>query len=122
MVDRLLKAPKEKNGVDCQYAFLSIVDATNKRSWVLLCGGKEVALAKVAFGADASMNDMTGCGLKDEGKLTLAELKKKKGGGELMPAPLVPLEAQKFHDLLGASSHHRPEWTMIDTGMRGASK
>ena len=53
---RLLKEAKEKeyraantDHPTLSYAFLSVVDITEQTSQVLLCGGREVALAKMAF-------------------------------------------------------------------------
>jgi hypothetical protein len=43
-----LRVLKEEKGYD--YAFLSVVDILRKRTWLLLCGERELALARVAFG------------------------------------------------------------------------
>ena len=51
---RQLKRSSKENGKNAEYAFLSIVDATNGCSWILLCGGKEVALARVALAVGES--------------------------------------------------------------------
>jgi hypothetical protein len=69
------------------------------------------------------MDTMTGVAYdKKESAVTLAEKKAELGGGTLSKAPMTVEEEKTFHDLLGASQFHKPEWTMIDCGSRGSRK
>ena len=65
---RLLKESKEAQYADAgeenpklPYAFLSVVNLCTQTSQILLCGGREVALARAAFGGTSSADWLKSC-------------------------------------------------------------
>ena len=62
----LLELNVLKQEKELHFAFLSIVDLTNKRSDLLLCGDNEASLARAAFGEDCRVFEPTGRAEDDE--------------------------------------------------------